>query len=102
MLLMSWGGETADKIEGLRNIELETKLFKDRIGRLGIRHNDLIPANVLWDERVRSMIFIDFEAATSVSGRVLQELSSNRKRKRGVEKEVETPNGAQQRYSCSI
>lgn len=68
-------------------MKMEVKRFEDRIEQLGVRHNDLIPANMLWDERNQSIIFIDFEAATEVLGGLLQEISPNRKRKRGVEKE---------------
>lgn len=54
---------------------------KDRMERLGVRDNDLIPANILWDKRNQKILVIDFEAATEVHGRALQELSNNRKRK---------------------
>ena len=87
MLLMSWGGERVDKVDEVKDIEMEVERFKNRIERLGVRHNDLIPANILWDERNQTVIFIDFEAATQVHGRVLQEVSDNRKRKRNIEEE---------------
>lgn len=99
MLLMSWGGERVDKVDGVRDIEIEVERFKNRIERLGIRHNDLIPANMLWDKRIQSMIFIDFEAATQINGRALRELSNNRKRKREVEGETVD---LEQRPSCGL
>ena len=86
MLLMSWGGERADKVDGARNIKMEVQQFKDEIERLGDRHNDLIPANMLWNDRIQRMTFIDFEAAAVIRGRALQEVSSNQKRKRGAER----------------
>ena len=87
MLLMSWGGERVDKVYGVKDMEMEIKRFEESLRHLGVRHNDLIPENILWDQRIESTIFIDFEAATEIHGRVLQELSNNRKRKREVEKE---------------
>jgi len=85
MLLMSWGGERADKVDGVRDVELAVERCKDRMERLGVRHDDLIPANILWDEQSQKILVIDFEAATEVHGRALQELSNNRKRKREIE-----------------
>ena len=84
---MSWGGERADKVEQVGNLKVEVKRFEDEIERLGVRYNDLIPANILWDDRIQRTMFIDFEAASEIPGGVLQELSPNRKRKRRVEKE---------------
>ncbi len=95
MLLMSWGRERADKVDGVRNVKMEVQQFKDETERLGVQHNDLIPANMLWNDRIQRMMFIDFEAATALRERALQELSSNRKRKRGVEEEGVTAKLAQ-------
>lgn len=66
MLLMSWGGERADKVDGVRNVKMEVQQFKDEIERLGVQHNDRIPANMLWNDRIQRMMFIDFEAATAL------------------------------------
>ena len=85
MLLMSWGGERVDnKVEGLRNLNLEVKRFEHQIERLGVRHNDLHLANILWNDQNQKMIFIDFDSAREIRERVLQEASSNSKRKREV------------------
>ena len=81
MLLMSWGGERAYKFKGVGDLEAPVKQFEDEIERLGVQHNDLIPANILWNDQIQKVMFIDFEAATIVRKGVLQELSTNRKRK---------------------
>ena len=86
MLLMSWGGERADKLEGVEVPEMEIKQFEDEIGRLGVQHNDLIPANILWNGQNQRIMFIDFEAATAIRRSAVQEVSGNRKRKQGEKK----------------
>lgn len=103
MLLMSWAGERADKVEGVRDMEMQIKRFENRIEQLGVTHNDLIPANILWNDRLQRMMFIDFEAATRNPSGVLQELSINRKRKHNVEKEaVDADLARRQGYALSV
>ena len=88
MLLMSWGGERADKVKEASSLQMEICQFEDEIERLGVRHNDLISDNILWNDEVQGMMFIDFEGSTEIHGRALQEVSNNRKRKRGIEEEA--------------
>ena len=85
MLLISWGGKRADKFKGKETLQTEICQFEDEIERLGVRHNDIIPDHVLWNDHIKDIIFIDFEKSTEVCTRVLQELSGNRKRQREVE-----------------
>lgn len=79
---MSWGGERADKVKDMRSLQMEICEFEDEIERLGVRHNDMISDNMLWNDEVHEIMFIDFESSTDIRGRALQEVSNNRKRKR--------------------
>ena len=97
MLLISWGGERADRFKGKEILETEICQFEDEIKQLGVQHNDIIPDNMLWNDNIQSVMFIDFEKSTEVSTRVLQELSSNRKRQRGVEGKGVVAKSAQKR-----
>ena len=47
MLLMSWGGEKANKVKRVGNLNMEIKRFENVIEQLGVRHNDIIPDNIL-------------------------------------------------------
>ena len=42
------------------------------------------PPNILWNQEADRVMFIDFERATEISRRPLQELPGNRKRKRNL------------------
>ena len=81
MLLMSWGGERADYIGVATNYNNQTTQFEGEIKHLGVQHNDLSPRNILWNDELERLVFIDFEAAT-FRKEVLQEVSVNAKRKR--------------------
>lgn len=103
MLLMSWAGERAAKVDDVKNLRVQIKQFEARIQRLGVVHNDLIPANILWNDQLQSLMFIDFEAATEVRREAVQELSNNRKRKQSVEKEEVTADSARRpRWELAI
>ena len=97
MLLMSWGGERADKCKGEEILQTEICQFEDEIERLGVRHDDIIPDNILWNNDIQNVMFIDFEKSTEIHTRVLRELSINRKRQRGVEEEGVTAKRARKR-----
>ena len=84
MLLMSWGDEMIKKTNVPNwNEKLSRSIRK--VSDEEIEHNDVRETNILWNaERERAML-IDFERFSLVafhSLRSLQELSSNRKRKR--------------------
>ena len=89
MLLMSYAGERADKVCGESEIAARAVEFEWKIKGLGVLHNDLFDGNILWNDQLQSIMFIDFEGARVVRRKALQELSSNRKRKHGVEEEEE-------------
>ena len=82
MLLLSWGGERVDKFKGVKNLEMEVKRFESEVARLGVQHGDLRRPNMLWNEEVDGVMFIDLERATEIPTRTLQEFSVNQKRKR--------------------
>jgi hypothetical protein len=71
MLLLSWAGQRIDKVlpdsdedhphwKGL----VESALGK--INQAGVRHNDTVYTNLLWDERDGRIMVIDFERSTLV------------------------------------
>lgn len=78
MLLMSWGGERRAKVKDMRSLQMEICGFEDDIERLGVRHNDIISDDMLWNDEVHEIMFIDFESSTDIRGRALQEVSNNR------------------------
>ena len=84
MLLMSWGGERIDRIKEVRSFDTETRSFRTRIAHMGVRHGDLRPPNMLWNQENHKVMFIDFERATEIRRAVLQELPANRKRKQSL------------------
>ena len=71
MVLMSWGGGKANKVKRLRNLDTEIERFKDELQRLGIRHNHTVSDNILWNDEVKRIMFIDFGAATETRMSVL-------------------------------
>lgn len=91
MLLMSWGGETADQAD-MPNLKEEVVRLVDDLRVQGVIHNDVRAPNILWNAERRRPMLIDFERSTvSSSGadfvgvKPLQEISPNRKRKRAAE-----------------
>ena len=93
-LLMSWGGERIDKAKEVRAFGKEIMLFERRIARMGVRHGDIRPPNILWSQENDAVLFIDLERATEIPRIALQELPANRKRKQSfgaAEKRVWNP-----------
>ncbi len=95
MLLMSWGGELADKDESMKDsseLQKEIKRTVAEVRRAGVDQMDVRPSNLLWNREAHRVMLIDFErAAMAKCGhqddgihdeRVMQEISPNKKRKR--------------------
>ena len=94
MLLMSWGGNLADKNESFKTpseLRKEIERTTADVQREGVDQMDIRPPNLLWNEETQRVMLIDFERATMIKGlkgaglygtRVLQEISPNKKRKR--------------------
>lgn len=64
MMFMSWGGNRVDREPNLPNLQLVTRQALDAIHaihELGILHQDVMPRNLLWNEEVQRVMFIDFE-----------------------------------------
>ncbi|KAI4174364.1 MAG: hypothetical protein LQ346_008242 [Caloplaca aetnensis] len=82
MLLLSWGGHPIRTLdEGMR---IQKSAFEAKLGRLGIKHGDLRAANMLWNDELQRLIFIDFERSTVQprakrnARKVLGEISPNK------------------------
>ena len=86
IILISWAAGRADKVVGGEDIGAYIKTFTVIIQRLGVMHNDLHVANILWNDRPRPPMFIEFEDATAIPREALQDLFNNPKRKRSREK----------------
>jgi hypothetical protein len=88
MLLMSWGGETADEAD-MPNLKEEVVQLVDDLRVQGVIHKDARTPNILWNAERRRPMLIDFERSMTTSPgtdfvgvKPLQEISPNRKRKR--------------------
>ena len=103
MLLMSYAGERADKVCDEVEIAAQTVDFEAKIKGLGVIHDDLISGNnILWNDQLQSIMFIDFEGARVIRRKALQELSSNRKRNHGVDEEEEVKDDAVRRPRLEV
>ncbi|KAK2625378.1 hypothetical protein QTJ16_005747 [Diplocarpon rosae] len=85
MLLMSWGGEQAQKDTMLaigQDLNAETIKAITKIRSYGVEHHDVRSANVLWSAETRNVMLIDFERSEILKRlSVLQETSPNRQQK---------------------
>ncbi|KAL8902668.1 MAG: hypothetical protein Q9207_004489 [Kuettlingeria erythrocarpa] len=82
MLLLSYGGETIS-----RSCEVEHQQqvgeFEMAIAARGVKHEDTRRLNMLWNQELGRLMFIDFERSTvEIGSRALQDITPNRKRKR--------------------
>ncbi|KAL8723970.1 MAG: hypothetical protein Q9166_008200 [cf. Caloplaca sp. 2 TL-2023] len=81
LLMMSHGGEMVQGLD--RQMQKQISRFEAKLDRLGIKHEDLRRPNMLWNNELQRLIFIDFERSTiqprvkNVS-RMLGEISSNK------------------------
>lgn len=72
MLLMSWGGKSADEFEALKNApKLKHKILETitEVRRAGINQMDVRLPNLLWNQEVQRVILIDFGRATIIKVR---------------------------------
>ncbi|KAL8649418.1 MAG: hypothetical protein Q9210_004411 [Variospora velana] len=82
MLLLSYGGEAIS-----RSCEVEHQQqigqFEMAIAARGVKHEDTRRLNMLWNQELGRLMFIDFERSTvEIGSRALQDITPNRKRKR--------------------
>ncbi|KAL8661193.1 MAG: hypothetical protein Q9202_005795 [Teloschistes flavicans] len=61
ILLLSYGGERLKGDNALDGLENQLRHFEDTITARGVRHLDLEPRNMLWNEELGRLMFIDFE-----------------------------------------
>lgn len=86
MLLISYAGEpVAESPDQI--ILQQAKDFEATLAGYRIRHGDLEPRNMLWNQELQRVVFIDFERSTFVSSQgnkpprrrgALQEISLNK------------------------
>lgn len=88
MLFMSWGGKRIDYQSPQPDSQLMTKQAMDAIHAIhkcGILHKDVMPRNLLWNEEIQHVMFIDFERSMITTmlpaKHPLMPISPNRKRK---------------------
>lgn len=60
MLVMGWGGESTAKLKQSLELRREIKRANKKIRALGVRHLDLRPDNILWNEELGRALIIDF------------------------------------------
>ncbi|KAI4134372.1 MAG: hypothetical protein LQ341_006032 [Variospora aurantia] len=61
MLLISYGGRSLTEEEYSHDLSSQVTAIEMDLLRLGIRHEDLRPANLLWSEELKRVLLIDFE-----------------------------------------
>lgn len=60
LLLMAWGGNSISKLEQSPQLQREIWKSKKEIQALGVRHEDLRPENILWNDELQRALIIDF------------------------------------------
>ncbi|KAL9594883.1 MAG: hypothetical protein Q9219_006775 [cf. Caloplaca sp. 3 TL-2023] len=103
MLLLSYGGEPLADEKDLDGMEDQEINFERTIAAYGVQHRDLEPRNMLWNEELGRLVFIDFERsiigpdiATKVSSHLLPfdvQALSRQIRKRKALQELAVPPG---------
>ncbi|KAL8900832.1 MAG: hypothetical protein Q9192_000869 [Flavoplaca navasiana] len=82
MLLLSFGGKMVYTLDGPMRVQIDE--FRAKLDRFGIKHGDLESRNMLWNEELRRLVFIDFERSVAqprsktTSTTALQEISPNK------------------------
>ena len=80
VLLMSYGGERVEVTS--KGQDQEVKQFEARIAEYGVVHRDIRCPNLLFNQELQRLMFIDFERSTvarKTKRKVLQELPANGK-----------------------
>ena len=90
MMFMAWVGQRIDCQSPPSNLQLVTKQAIDAIHaihELGVLHLDVMPRNLLWNEELQRVMFIDFERSEIMTPlpkshkHPLMPISPNHKRK---------------------
>ncbi|RYN64987.1 hypothetical protein AA0119_g11514 [Alternaria tenuissima] len=85
MMFLSYGGKRMDKHPAADSklfVSQQTEASVQAVRLLGVLHTDLAKRNMLWEDRTRRMMVIDFERARIVEPRrPLGAVSANAKRK---------------------
>jgi hypothetical protein len=68
MLLMSWGGQGVDKVDGadVPDMAGETERTLREVLKAGVVHGDARPANMLWNAERRRVMLVDFDRSALV------------------------------------
>ncbi|KAL8707807.1 MAG: hypothetical protein Q9220_007214 [cf. Caloplaca sp. 1 TL-2023] len=82
MLLLSYGGTPVQSLDDLMYTQVDD--FRKQLQRVGIRHGDLERSNMLWNDELQRLLFIDFERSVVLRRAkpkpttALQEISPNK------------------------
>ncbi|QKX63985.1 uncharacterized protein TRUGW13939_11158 [Talaromyces rugulosus] len=60
MLLMGWGGENIENVQCDRTVQGAVSQAKEEILSLGVLHQDLRSAHILWNTELQKALIIDF------------------------------------------
>ncbi|OJD12968.1 hypothetical protein AJ78_06516 [Emergomyces pasteurianus Ep9510] len=63
MLLMGWAGESIENVKDKEVLSREISRSRKEIRMLGVIHNDLRSANMLWNDELRRVLIIDFHGS---------------------------------------
>lgn len=92
MMFLSYGGISVMHVKNEKDLSRladQGELSIKAMHRLGVLHDDAEARNMLWNPEVDGVMMIDFERSKILkTRRVLGDISSNRKRKRQLRKEL--------------
>lgn len=95
MLLLSFGGKMVDSLDRPMLAQIDT--FRAKLDGFGIKHGDLENRNMLWNEELQRLVFIDFERSVvqprskPTSTTALQEITPNKLSVTKVARETTLP-----------
>ncbi|KAL9026984.1 MAG: hypothetical protein Q9196_004432 [Gyalolechia fulgens] len=62
MMLLSYAGEQLSHLGDA--MDMQVNEFRSKLSQFGVQHGDLRGANMLWNEELQRLLFIDFERST--------------------------------------
>lgn len=67
-LLLSWAGEpiTEDLKARCETLPDQIDRIHEQLLSIGVLHNDVRPSNILWNQRLQQLMFIDFERSRRI------------------------------------
>ncbi|KKK12260.1 hypothetical protein ARAM_002694 [Aspergillus rambellii] len=87
MLLMAWGGESISKLSQQPALRHEISRSNKEIRALGVRHQDLRPDNILWNDELERVLIIDWHRSTLDPRPIKERMASLKKSLRRTEEQ---------------